>query len=325
MPRPRPKTLLAAAFTVSALVLTGCGGTGAADETDPTSGAVAHEDWPDPFVVAVIPSEERMELDPDDDVALAAAAEELGLNIEYHQANSYSAVIEAQRAGQAHMARYGPFSYVLAADSGVDLHPFVTTADSADAQAGYHSVASVRADSDIESLEDAAGKRVCFVDPASTSGYLFPSAGLLEAGVDPESNDIERIFAGGHDASVLSLIDDQCDIAFSTEAMATENLIESGQISDGDIKQIWQSELIPSSPWAITADVPEDLREALTELFINDLNVDAMQENGTCDEAEENCGLGSTWGFVQVEDSVYDGVREVCDITESESCTSIEE
>ena len=257
-------------------------------------------------MVAVIPSEERMELDPDDDVALAAAAEELGLNIEYHQANSYSAVIEAQRAGQAHMARYGPFSYVPAADSGVDLHVRHHRGLGCDAQAGYHLVASVRADSDIESLEDAAGKRVCFVDPPQPrviSSVSRPARG----GVWIPNRTISN-------ASLPVVTTHQSLPWLTTNAISRSaprrwppKTSRIRAISDGDIKQIWQSELIPSSPWAITADLPEDLREALTELFINDLNVDAMQENGTCDESEENCGLGSTWGFVQVEDAVYDG------------------
>lgn len=262
-----------------------------------------------------------MDLDPTDEFMLDAIADEFDLEIDVHEATSYSAVIEAQRAGKAHMAQYGPFSYVLAKDSGVDVHPLVTVASGPDEAAGYHSVASVRADSDIDSLEDAAGKRVCFVDPASTSGYLFPTAGLLEAGIDPEAGDIERIFSGGHDASVLALADEQCEIAFSTESMATESLIETGQIEDGEIKQIWQSELIPNSPVAITGDIPEEQREELTDYFVTQLNADALRENGTCDESAEdgNCGLAS-WGYIAVEDSVYDGVRRVCEVTESESC-----
>ena len=46
-----------------------------------------------------------------------------------------------------------------------------------------------------------AGKKVCFVDPSSTSGYLFPSYNLLKAGVDPKT-DVTPVFAGKHDVSV---------------------------------------------------------------------------------------------------------------------------
>jgi phosphonate transport system substrate-binding protein len=316
---------LTSAALLAALGLTGCGSS--ADTTpDPAAAGTSAEttEWPDPFVVAIIPSEDRTELVPDDSLMLRMLEEELGLHIEYYTATSYAATIEAQRAGKAQMAEYGPFSYVIAKDSGVDLVPLATPAASPDAQTGYYSVASVRADSDIASLEDVQGKTVCFVDPASTSGYLFPTAGLMAAGIDPEK-DITPIFTGGHDASVLALADGQCDIAFSTEDMATKQLIESGQLAQGALEQIWKSELIPSSPIALSGSLPDDLIEQITDIFVNDLNVDALKASGDCDETAEDgfCGLDGYWGFVPVDDSVYDGVRAVCDVTEAEACTAV--
>lgn len=323
-------TLFAGLALASAFTLAACSSTPSASSTDPEGGDTSGEtqasnDWPDPFVMAIIPSEDRTELEPSDSILLSYLMEEYGLNIEYHLATSYAATIEAQRAGKAHMAQYGPFSYVLAKDSGVDLVPFVTTAEAADAQSGYHSVASVRADSDIESLEDVKGGTVCFVDPGSTSGYLFPSAGLLEVGIDPESDDITALFSGGHDAAVLALVDGQCDLAFSTEVMATETLPGTGQIAASDIKQIWASELIPSSPMTLSGSVPQDLQDILIDTYINVFNPEGMREAGICDEDHEKgfCGL-SQWGYIEVDDSVYDGVRAVCDITEAESCAAID-
>ena len=311
------RSVLASGVVLGALALSGCGGDAAAD--------AAPGDWPDPFVVAVIPSEDQTELDPEDSPVMQILSDELGVEIEYHLATSYASTIEAQRSGQAHMAYYGPFSYVIAADSGAGVEPVAASADSADEQAGYHAVASVAADSDIESLEDASGKSVCFVDPASTSGYLYPSAGLLEAGIDPEGADIDPIMSGGHDASVLALADGQCEIAFSTENMATKQLIESGQINEGDIKQIWESELIPSDPYAVTSSLPEDFKQAIADTLIEKVNVDAIKDTEYWDEdADDEFGGLGRWGYTPVDDSAYDGVRAVCDTTEAESCTATE-
>lgn len=307
------RALIPATALTAALGLSACGGSSEATNAD---------GWPDPFVVAVIPSEDQMDLDPSKSPTIKRLAEEFDLNVEFHTATSYSAVIEAQRAGKAHMAEYGPFSYMLAKDSGVEIEPLVAPAESADAQGGYHSVASVRADSDITDLKGAKGKTVCFVDPASTSGHLFPTAGLMEAGLDPKK-DITPMFAGGHDASVLALKDGQCDIAFSTEKMATKELIQKGQIKDGELKQIWKSESIPSDPVAISTDIPEDKRKAIADFYVKDLNVDAIKKDGSCDtsDGEEFCGLGN-WGFVKVKDSDYDGIRSVCDTTKAEACSA---
>lgn len=314
--RTRRTTAHAVIAVAGVLALTACGASAASDTSE--------GEIPDPLVMAVIPSEDRTELDPDDSVALQVLQRELGVEVEYHHATSYAATIEAQRSGQAHLARYGPFSYVLAHDSGVDLELVGINVEDPDAEPGYHSVASVRADSDIESLEDATGRPVCFVDPASTSGYLFPTEGLINAGLDPEA-DIEPMFAGGHDASVLALIDGQCDLAFSTDGMATEQLIESGQVAEGEIHQIWESELIPSSPLTMSTSLPADLREQIRSIYLEQINVDALRESGDCDESAEDglCGLGN-WGYIGVEDSVYDGVRQVCETTEADACAAAE-
>lgn len=314
--RIRRATALGAAAIATVATATGCGASAA---SSPSEGG-----RPETLVVAVIPSEDRTELEPSDSVPLQVLGRELGMEIEYHLATSYAATIEAQRSGQAHLAQYGPFSYVLAHDSGVDLELIGFNTEDPEAEPGYHSVASVRADSDITSLEDVAGHSVCFVDPASTSGYLFPTEGLLSAGIDPEA-DIDPIYAGGHDASVLALTDGQCDVAFSTEEMATEQLIESGQVGADEIEQIWSSELIPSSPMTMSTSLPEDLRQEIRDIYLEQINVDALREAGECDENAEDgmCGLGG-WGYVGVEDSVYDGVRQVCETTEADACAVAE-
>ncbi|SEE82544.1 phosphate/phosphite/phosphonate ABC transporter substrate-binding protein [Ruania alba] len=317
MSRHRRTTLALTTLAASSLTLAAC--TSAADAGTSESG-----EMPETLIVAVIPSEDRTELDPNDSLPLRILERELDIEVEYHLATSYAATIEAQRSGQAHMAQYGPFSYVLAHDSGVDLELIGFMGEGPEDEGGYHSVASVRADSEIESLEDAAGQTVCFVDPASTSGYLFPTEGLISAGLDPET-DINPLFAGGHDASVLALADGQCDLAFSTEGMATEQLLETGQIADGEIRQIWQSELIPSSPLTVSGSLPEGMTQQIREIYLEQINVDALRESGECDESAEDgmCGLGN-WGYIGVEDSLYDGVRQVCEATEAEACTATE-
>lgn len=124
---------------------------------------------------------------------------------------------------------------------------------------------------------------------------------------------------------MLALADGQCDLAFSTEGMATEQLLETGQIADGEIRQIWQSELIPSSPLTVSGSLPEGMTQQIREIYLEQINVDALRESGECDESAEDgmCGLGN-WGYIGVEDSLYDGVRQVCEATEAEACTATE-
>ena len=72
-----------------------------------------------------------------------------------------------------------------------------------------------RANSGLKSIiEDAKGKRMAFVDPASTSGFLFPASYLKEQGsstIRPSSH--RQIFAGSHDGAIRAVYDGDVDVA----------------------------------------------------------------------------------------------------------------
>ena len=54
-----------------------------------------------------------------------------------------------------------------------------------DGTIGYYAVAFVRADSPYKSLDDLKGKTWAWVEPNSSSGYLFPLVGFRKMGLEP--------------------------------------------------------------------------------------------------------------------------------------------
>ena len=96
---------------------------------------------------------------------------ETGLHFKTLVVTSYAAVIEAMGAGKVDIGWLATFSYVLAKDKyDVELLMVVQRFGSP----FYRGQIMVRADSGIQSLKDLQGKRFAFVDPASTSGHLYP-------------------------------------------------------------------------------------------------------------------------------------------------------
>lgn len=303
--------LLAVAAT-ALFVASGCGQSAAG----PGSGAGPRN--PDTLVFAAVPAEESQSLQAGFDPIIAMLQEETGKQIEFQNATNYAAVIEGMRAGKIDIASFGPFSYVIARNQGADIVPVAAQVDEPNGKPGYRSYAITPAGSPIDSLAGFRGKQVCFVDPASTSGFLYPSAGLMEAGIDPET-DITPIFAGGHDSSVLSVAGGQCDAGFAYDTMVTSQLIDSGAIAPGQIETVWKSETIPGSPVAIAGDLAPELSERLTRALREQANQDYLKANGFC---SGECTLGdeASWGYVAVQDSLYDGVRRVCEITRVATC-----
>ena len=337
--------MLAALFLLAAACGDDDGGSDDADSTEDTvevdgdeAAAEGEEasgddmaDWPEKLVFAAVPSEESTALEEGYAPILNVLSDELGIEIEFFQASDYAGVIEGMIAGNVDLAQFGPFSYVIAESNGAAIRPVGSMVDAPDEEPGYQSFGITQGDNaEIESIEDFEGKTVCFVDPGSTSGFLYPSAGLIEAGIDPDA-DITPTFAGGHDASAISVANGDCEAGFAFDAMVSEILIQDGSIAEGDLKVVWESETIAGSPLAVRTELPQSLLDEIDRIIIELANNDYLLENGYCgdpDDAElreRGCELTdeAAWGYVPVDDSFYDGVRAVCAATRAESCEGV--
>ncbi|MBP3087902.1 phosphate/phosphite/phosphonate ABC transporter substrate-binding protein [Corynebacterium sp. sy017] len=297
-------------------VLVSCGGHGS------TNSSVADE-TKDTLIFAAVPAETSQTLKSSYENLAKLIEQETQVHVEFQDATDYAAVIEGQRAGKIDIASYGPFSYVLAKDSGVPIEPIAApTNDEAQAPA-YTSLAYVKQDSPISSLKDLKGKKVCLVDPSSTSGYLVPMKGFMDSGIDM-LNDVEPIITGGHDASLLALKGGDCDAAFAHDAMLT-TLTKTGQIKEGEVKSIWESDPITEDPIAInTESVPAELVAKIRTAIREKANKPALVAAGICSSVER-CVLPEEieWGYKEISDADFDTIRSICATTKAQACAAI--
>ncbi|MDA3041178.1 MAG: phosphate/phosphite/phosphonate ABC transporter substrate-binding protein [Actinomycetota bacterium] len=300
-------------------------------------------DWPDSVVFGAVPAEASSSLEADFETTRAILMSELGIDIEFFQASDYAGVIEGIIAKRVDVAQFGGFSYVIATINGADVSVAGVMTDGPDIEPGYRSYAITRPGSGITSMEDFAGKNICFVDPGSTSGFLFPSEGLLAVGLDPSetSTDINPTFAGGHDASALTVASGDCDAGFAYDSMVTAQLIESGDIAgvidtaegtetvneaEAELEIIWKSQVIAGAPMVINNSLPASFVKAFQEVVTTKVNLGWALANGFCEGTPEDntCSFADeedTWGFAAKDDSFYDGIRRVCEITQSTKCS----
>ena len=152
-----------------------------------------------------------------------------------------------------------------------------------------------------EALASVAGKTVAFVDQGSTSGYLIPSLGLLNAGVDPVT-DISALFAGGHDSAVQAVYDGDAEVGVSFND-ARGQLVETvPDVGERVVVFAW-SDPIPNDGFAVAGELPDDLKQAITDALV----AFAESEEGsvTMDELYEIDGL------VPVPPGSYDIIRDL--------------
>jgi phosphonate transport system substrate-binding protein len=323
-------TVLAATVMATGLLLAGCGASPNArvDDADSASGAPAE------LVFAVVPTDDSEELENSFLPVVAAIEEATGIPTRIEAVSSNAGVIEAQVAERVDIATYGAFSYYLASDV-ADVAPVAKDQRTPEPGSGaVRSLGVVTPDSAISSIEDVAGKNVCFTDPASTTGYLTAAAAMTEAGINPET-DINPLFVGSHDVAVTQMLAGDCDIAFVAETFVTTILPERGIIAEGDTETVWTSDPIPGTPIVVGNWLDEDLREKIVQA-VTDYNAVTAFEADLC--AEQNREAPAEWGeefsgatackwggtgafaFEPATSSDYDVISQICQTLETDVC-----
>ncbi|GBG37642.1 phosphate/phosphite/phosphonate ABC transporter substrate-binding protein [Mycobacterium montefiorense] len=312
--RPRGSLGLAAIAVLATVLLAACGQSASAGR----SGGGPGGRNPGELVFAAVPSENAQSLQQAYQPLITLLQKATGKTIRFQSATSYSSAIEAQRADKADFVQYGPFSLVTAQNSGVKVTPIAAETVAKGTPPGYHSYGITRPGTGINSIADFRGKKICFVDLNSTSGYLYPSSALINAGIDP-NKDVTQVISGGHDASALSVLNGQCDAGFAQESMIDTTLPGKGQLKPGQLNVVWKSDLIRGSPIGISDDLAPDLKSKIINAFGN-ANVDYMNANGICTPACAHLGEVNGWGYATVDNSFYDSVRKVCQTTHAKQC-----
>jgi phosphonate transport system substrate-binding protein len=228
--------------------------------------------------IGVIPNESDTTLMARFDTLAGYLKEKLGVPVEIQHATDYAGVIEAMRSKKIEFARFGPASYAQAwRVTGGKVVPLIAELDP-NGNLGYYSAIAVPAGSPYGSVADLKGKAIAFADPNSTSGYLAPSFFLREQGVDPATFFSKTQFAGGHDQSILAMLNGTVDASAAAWRSDSSNdcteMAERGLLKNSGCKFIWKSPRLPSSLWAAGVDVPDDLKAAFADAMLN-LRTDA--------------------------------------------------
>jgi len=127
-------------------------------------------------------------------------------------ASDYAAVIEALRNRTADLAFVHPGGYVLASR---EAKATIMVRNLWHGKSSFTSRFFVRRESGIKSVEELRGRTIAFVDPASSSGYIYPMVLLIQKGLvknrDPKTFFKEVVFSGAHDASMRALLNGHVD------------------------------------------------------------------------------------------------------------------
>ena len=184
-----------------------------------------------------------------------------GLHFKTSIATSYAAVIEAMGAGKVDIGWLATFAYVLAREKyDVDLLLIVVRFGSP----FYRGQIVVRADSGITTLEDLQGKRFAYVDPVSTSGHLYPKTLLMAKGLDPDRLFAHAVFAGSHNAVILSIMKGEVDAGATYDDARAAIAKDFPEVYD-QVRVIAYTKEIPNDTVTARKNLDPELKKRITE------------------------------------------------------------
>lgn len=246
--------LLFGMVAVLAFALAACGG------GEPDLGTAEN-----PIVMSFVPSGDTQDIIASGDTLAQMLTERTGLTVTSNVGTDFSSVREAMCAGQAQIGWLNTFNYVLAnKQCGVDA-ALATSRFGATTYAGQ---IIVRADSGITSLEDLRGKVMCWVDPASTSGYIIPRIMLAAEGIDPDTDFSQTIEAGSHNNVVTQVYNGDCD-AGATFSDARTGIEEEFPDVLEQVVVLATTSDIPNDSVSFVSDFPEEMRTEIVAALLD--------------------------------------------------------
>lgn len=254
--------------------------------------------------VGFVPSENVQQVARNAQPIVELLQKKLAVEVQPFVATDYTGVVEALRADKLDIAFLTPASYVLAKN---EANVRVVLKSHRKGSPYYYAVIFTHTDSGIKTVGDLRNKSFAFGDPLSTSGHVFPKKMLKENGIDPVRDFKNVIYSGGHDATVLAVLNRKID-AGATFANSPDGKDSAWMqyLKDPEeqkmIRPIAYSEPIPADNLVVNANIDAGLAKKIETIFL-ELSQGPAGQKMLRD-------LYQIDGFVPATDQDYDSVRE---------------
>ena len=232
-------------------------------------------------------------------------SQELGVTVEYVPSVDYAAVVTAFTQDELQMAFFGGLTGVQARLR----NPGALAIAQREHDAVFHSKFIVRADLDIDSLEElathASGLTITFGSESSTSGHLMPRHFLTEAGIDPDSG-FRSVpnFSGSHDLTWSLVQSGSFDVGALNEDV-WDRAVREGKADPAKVREFYTTPDYFDYNWTVRAELDDvygaDFTGKIQEALLK-LNV---EEHG------EILELFSTEKFIATNNGNYQAIEDV--------------
>ena len=242
-------------------------------------------------------------------------SEKLGMDVNVTLATDYSTIVEAMASGKVDLGIMPPAAYeqarnLDAAEAILSSQLVKYDEDTEEPIEGeytstFKGEVLVKADSDMESLEDLKGKKIATLSPNSASGYIYPVAEMKDLGIDPLT-DCTLTTVNDIPSEMTAVLNGQQDACFVFQGA---RYVFSSKFTDydlyKDLKVLYLTDGdIPNDAIAVQPSMDEDLKAQIKDVFLNMANDE---------EGKEAMSLWGHTGYGEADESAYDTIEAYTD------------
>ena len=242
-------------------------------------------------------------------------SEKLGMDVNVTLATDYSTIVEAMASGKVDLGIMPPAAYVQArnldaAEAILSSQLVKYDEDTEEPIEGeytstFKGEVLVKADSDMESLEDLKGKKIATLSPNSASGYIYPVAEMKDLGIDPLT-DCTLTTVNDIPSEITAVLNGQQDACFVFQGA---RYVFASKFSDydlfKDLKVLYLTEGdIPNDAIAVQPSMDDELKDKIKEVFLN------MADD---EEGKDAMSLWGHTGYGEADEAAYDTIEEYTD------------
>lgn len=290
--------------------------------------------WPRQLVLGLVPALEAEALVDNLGPLTRYLEAELGMPVRSFVPQDYTGLVEALGSGRADIGMLPPFAAMLG-QRRYDIETILISVRKG--ETGYRSqwftndpslcdsaieIVERRCETRVQgrpaeirrfarcqgNLEAMRGQSVAFVDPNSTSGFLFPAVQLKDLDIDVE-RDLNSLFVGRHDAAVLAVY--AGDTRFGVSYDDARNIVCGRYPDVGEKVIVFEyAPMLPNDGVQLRPGLPDDLRQAIMNAFIGL----AESQAHLPDDEKVLWVLYEIDGFVPLTEGLYDPVREAYEL-----------
>ncbi|MFA5700930.1 MAG: phosphate/phosphite/phosphonate ABC transporter substrate-binding protein [Desulfuromonas sp.] len=213
---------------------------------------------------------------------LAYLAKQLDVAIKIRILPRYGSIIDNFNELGLDGAFFGSFTGALAIDR-LGVEPLVRP-QYINGSSTYYGMVFVRKDSGIRTAQDMRGKRMVFVDKATTAGYLLPLSFFKALGIEDYTTWFsEYYFSGTHEDAINDVLNGFADIGAAKDTVFYRMAANDPRIVQ-ELEILATSPAVPANGLAVRHDLPDNLKQALQQQLLtlqqNDKGREILAELG---------------------------------------------